>query len=158
MTITDFFPGHPITSLAVLLGMATAIAPCFAAVTGKGYWQESQSESCPGGAICILDYSAVPVGKQVTIPSVSCAMTVNGPAIIKEVRLGSKNSNGNQQANLTYLTPTKNGVSGTFTYYSINNSSVHILRSGDKANITVTFDSAPTGEIVKCTIGGIILD
>lgn len=162
MTNADLVPRRPITSLAVLLGMAAAVAASFAqqsqaAVTGKGYWQESQTESCTNAAICIVDFSAVPAAKQVTVTNVSCAVTVNGPALIREARLGSKNGSGTQQANFTYLTPTQNGVSGTFTYFSINNLGLHILRSGERANIQFTFNAAPVGEFIKCTISGIIL-
>ena len=114
MTITDFVAKRPITSLAGLLGMVAAAAPSYAAVTGKGYWQESQTENCSSAAICIVDFSAVPASKQVTVTSVSCAIVVNGPPLIREIKLGSKNGNGNQQANLTYLTPTQNGASGQF--------------------------------------------
>ena len=159
MTIADLVAKRPITSLAVLLGMA-AVAAFFAqqsqaAVTGKGYWQETQSETC-SFIICTLNYSAVPATKQVTITSVSCAMIVNGTVIIREVRLGSKNAAAVQQANFTYLIPTANGTAGGFTYYSVNNFGVHILRAGEKANIAVTFATTPTGETVKCTIAGVI--
>ena len=78
MTIADLVAKRPITSLAVLLGMVAAVAPSFAAVTGKGYWQESQTENCSSAAVCIVDFSAVPASKQVTITSVSCAIVVNG--------------------------------------------------------------------------------
>ena len=156
MTIADLVAKRPITSLAVLLGMVAAVAPFLCRRNRQGLLAGFQTENCSSAAVCIVDFSAVPASKQVTITSVSCAIVVNGPPLIRDIKLGSKNGNGNQQTNFTFLTPTQNGASGSFTYYSINNSSVHILRAGETANITVTFNTAPTGEAVKCTLGGFI--
>ena len=155
MTIADLVAKRPITSLAVLLGMVAAVAPSFAAVTGKGYWQESQTENCSSAAVCIVDFSAVPASNRSPI-SVSCAIVVNGPPLIRDIKLGSKNGNGNQQANFTYFNSNAERRLGQFHLLLDHNSSVHILRAGETANITVTFNTAPTGEAVKCTLGGFI--
>ena len=151
MTIADLVTKRPLLSLAVLLGIATAVTqPSKAAVMGNGYWQETKIQNCAAPTICSFAYSAVPAGKQVTVTNVSCALRVNGTPPIREIKLSSTNS----PATTTYLTPTLNGVSGGIHYYAINNSSVHILKSGDKANITVLFDNAPNGISVNCTLGG----
>lgn len=159
MTIADLVAGCRLILLAVLLSMVAAVAPSSAqqskAVTGKGYWQETKTETC-SFVICVVDFSAVPAAKQITITSVSCILKVNGSQVIAEVKLGSRNGGGTQLANYTYLTVTRNGASGNFVYYTINNSSVHILRAGEKANVTVTFATSPPGEIFSCTLGGMI--
>jgi hypothetical protein len=158
MTIADLVTRHPIISLAVFLSMAAAATqPSKAAITGNGYWQETRSgNNCGATTICEIEFSAVPAGKQVTVLNVSCSLRINGTQPVREMKLGSENSNGVQQTTYTYLTPMLNGVSGSLHYYAVNNNGMHILRSGEKANITLLFDTQAAFTF-SCTLGGRLL-
>jgi hypothetical protein len=150
---------------AVLLGAPGVVSsqaqqpPAPAAVTApviaQGYWQETKMDSC-SFTICILTFSAVPAGKQVIVTSVSCSLSLYGNGPVRSVKLGAENGAGTQQANVTALKITFNGTSGSVRYYAINDATVHILRAGEKANITFTIANSPLGEMIECSLGGLI--